>query len=140
MKWRSVQVRFIAARRGAVLAAVAVAGLAPAAGAQGGAPAPTPDALCRCFVGDDSTGARSGGRGWALLGAAGLALLAGVTRLGGYVVAAWLTVIAISLLTTGRFFDVAVRDLVMAAGAFTLARLSEVRGRAPAMALKPASA
>jgi uncharacterized membrane protein YphA (DoxX/SURF4 family) len=58
---------------------------------------------------------------------AGLALLAGVTRLGGYVVAAWLTLIAISLVTSGRFLDVAVRDLVMACGAFTLARLSEVR-------------
>jgi len=58
---------------------------------------------------------------------AGLAILAGLTRLGGYVVAAWLTVIALSLLTTGRFFDVAVRDLVMATGAFALARLSEVR-------------
>ena len=58
---------------------------------------------------------------------AGLAVLAGVTRLGGYVIAGWLTVIALSLLTTGQFFDVAVRDLVMACGAFTLARLSEVR-------------
>lgn len=58
---------------------------------------------------------------------AGLAVLAGVTRLGGYVVTAWLTLIALSLLTTGRFFDVAVRDLVMACGAFVLARLSEVR-------------
>lgn len=58
---------------------------------------------------------------------AGLALLAGITRLGGYVVAAWLTVIALSLVTTGHFFDVAVRDLVMATGAFTLAKLSEVR-------------
>jgi hypothetical protein len=48
-------------------------------------------------------------------------------RLGGYVVAAWLTVIALSLSTSGRFFDVAVRDLVMAVGAFTLAKLSEVR-------------
>jgi uncharacterized membrane protein YkgB len=57
----------------------------------------------------------------------GLAVLAGVTRLGGYVVAAWLTLIALSLLTTGQFFDVAVRDLVMACGAFALARLSEVR-------------
>lgn len=57
----------------------------------------------------------------------GLAVLAGVTRLGGYVVAAWLTLIALSLVSSGRFFDVAVRDLVMACGAFTLARLSEVR-------------
>ena len=58
---------------------------------------------------------------------AGLALLAGITRIGGYVVAAWLTLIAISLVASGRFLDVAVRDLVMAAGAFTLARLSEAR-------------
>ncbi len=58
---------------------------------------------------------------------AGLALLAGITRLGGYVVAAWLTLIALSLITSGRFLDVAVRDLVMAVGAFTLAKLSETR-------------
>jgi uncharacterized membrane protein YphA (DoxX/SURF4 family) len=57
----------------------------------------------------------------------GVAVLAGVTRLGGYVITAWLTLIAISLLTTGQYFDVAVRDLVMACGAFVLARLSEVR-------------
>jgi uncharacterized membrane protein YphA (DoxX/SURF4 family) len=57
----------------------------------------------------------------------GVAVLAGVTSLGGYVITAWLTLIAISLLTTGQYFDVAVRDLVMACGAFVLARLSEVR-------------
>ncbi|HYC60102.1 MAG TPA: DoxX family protein [Thermoanaerobaculia bacterium] len=62
---------------------------------------------------------------------AGIAILAGLTRLGGYVVAAWLTLIALTLLTTGRYFDVAVRDLVMACGAFVLARLSEVREDAP---------
>jgi len=62
--------------------------------------------------------------------AAGIAILVGVTRLGGYVVAAWLTLIALTLVTTGRYFDVAVRDLVMACGAFVLARLSEVRGYA----------
>ncbi len=64
----------------------------------------------------------------------GLAVLAGVTRLGGYVVAAWLTLIALSLLTTGHFFDVAVRDLVMAVGAFALARISEVRATSTASA------
>jgi len=57
----------------------------------------------------------------------GIAVLAGMTRLGGYVVAAWLTLIAINLVTTGHFFDVAVRDLVMAVGAYALARISEVR-------------
>lgn len=58
---------------------------------------------------------------------AGVVVLAGLTRLGGYVVAAWLTLIALSLLSTGQFFDVAVRDLVMALGAFSLARISEIR-------------
>jgi uncharacterized membrane protein YphA (DoxX/SURF4 family) len=60
---------------------------------------------------------------------AGIAILAGLTRLGGYVVAAWLVAIALSLVTSGRFLDVAVRDLVMALGAFTLARISEIRPR-----------
>lgn len=59
--------------------------------------------------------------------AVGLAVLLGLTRLGGYVVAAWLSLIALTLVTTGHYFDVAVRDLVLACGAFTLARLSEVR-------------
>ena len=63
---------------------------------------------------------------------AGIAILAGLARLGGYVVAGWLTAIAITLVTTGQYFDVAVRDLVMACGAFVLARLAEVRGEAPA--------
>jgi len=58
---------------------------------------------------------------------AGIAVLSGLTRLGGYVIAGWLTAIALSLVFSGRFFDVAVRDLVMALGAFTLARLSEMR-------------
>jgi uncharacterized membrane protein YphA (DoxX/SURF4 family) len=65
---------------------------------------------------------------------AGIAVLAGLTRLGGYVVAGWLTMIALSLVTSGQYFDVAVRDLVMAVGAFTLAKVSEVRGEAPVRA------
>lgn len=58
---------------------------------------------------------------------AGLALLAGITRLGGYVVAAWLIGIAVNLVTTGLFYDLAVRDVEIAIAAFTLARLSEAR-------------
>jgi uncharacterized membrane protein YphA (DoxX/SURF4 family) len=68
---------------------------------------------------------------------AGIVVLAGLTRLGGYVIAAWLTLISLSLLTTGHYFDVAVRDLVMAAGAFTLAKISESR---PSSSLTAASA
>jgi uncharacterized membrane protein YphA (DoxX/SURF4 family) len=63
---------------------------------------------------------------------AGIAVLAGLTRLGGYVVAAWLALIALTLVTGGRYFDVAVRDLVMAIGAFTLAKVTEIREGSPA--------
>ena len=66
---------------------------------------------------------------------AGLAILAGLTRLGGYVVMAWLIGIAINLVTTGTYFDIAVRDVLMALAAFTLARLSEVRVQAAAPAV-----
>lgn len=71
---------------------------------------------------------------------AGIALLAGLTRLGGYVVAAWLTLIALTLIAGGHFFDVAVRDLVMAVGAFTLARMSEVEEMAPGVATRKVAA
>lgn len=61
--------------------------------------------------------------------AAGLLVLSKLTRIGAYVVALWLVGIALNVLTTGQYFDVAVRDLVMATGAFTLAKLQEVRQR-----------
>ena len=57
--------------------------------------------------------------------AVGAAILAGYTRAGGYIAGAWLLAIALNLLTTGRYFDVAVRDVAMAVAAFTLARLTE---------------
>jgi hypothetical protein len=43
---------------------------------------------------------------------------------GAYVVSAWLVLIAVSLITGGKQLDVAVRDLVMAIGAFALAKIS----------------
>jgi hypothetical protein len=43
---------------------------------------------------------------------------------GALVVSTWLVLIAVSLLASGRFLDVAVRDLVMAVGAFMLSKLS----------------
>jgi hypothetical protein len=57
-------------------------------------------------------------------------ILAGILVLlrpaiGGLVVAGWLTLIAVALLAGAQFFDLAVRDLVMAVGAFSLARLSK---------------
>lgn len=57
----------------------------------------------------------------------GLAILTRWTRLGSYVAMIWLIAIAINLVTTGMFFDLAVRDLEIAIGAFTLARLTEAR-------------
>lgn len=59
--------------------------------------------------------------------AVGVLMLTRYTRIAAYVAAAWLTLIAVNLITAGHYFDVAVRDLVMAIGAYTLARLEEVR-------------
>jgi uncharacterized membrane protein YphA (DoxX/SURF4 family) len=58
--------------------------------------------------------------------AVGLTILTGWTRIGAYVASAWLLCVAANL-ALGGFFDVAVRDVVMAISAFTLARLAEVR-------------
>jgi hypothetical protein len=60
----------------------------------------------------------------------GLAILTKWTRLGAYVASAWLLAIAINLVSTGMFFDIAVRDVEMALAAFVLARLTEVRALA----------
>ena len=57
----------------------------------------------------------------------GLAILTRWTRLGAYVAAAWLVAIALNLVTMGAYLDVAVRDLLLAIAAFTLARLTEAR-------------
>ena len=46
-------------------------------------------------------------------------------KIGAYVVMAWLVSIALLLVFSGSYIDVAVRDLVMAVGAFSLAKLSE---------------
>lgn len=46
--------------------------------------------------------------------------------LGGMIVAAWLTLIALTLLASGNYLDVAVRDLVMAIGAFSMAKISKI--------------
>jgi hypothetical protein len=60
----------------------------------------------------------------------GLAILTKWTRVGAYVASAWLLAIAINLVSTGMFFDVAVRDVEMALAAFVLARMTEVRSEA----------
>jgi uncharacterized membrane protein YphA (DoxX/SURF4 family) len=60
----------------------------------------------------------------------GLAILTKWTRLASYVACAWLLAIALNLVSTGMYFDVAVRDVEMALAAFVLARMTEVRADA----------
>jgi len=57
----------------------------------------------------------------------GIAILTRATRWAAYVAAVWLALIAVNLVITGTYFDVAVRDVEMALAAFVLARLTEVR-------------
>ncbi len=47
-------------------------------------------------------------------------------EIGGYIVAGWLTLIALSLLAGFTYADVAVRDLVMAIAAFSMAKMSKL--------------
>ena len=51
-------------------------------------------------------------------------------HIGAYVVCAWLVLIALTLISSGTYLDVAVRDLVMAVGSFTLAKLSNLNASA----------
>lgn len=46
--------------------------------------------------------------------------------IGAWIVMAWLVCIAITLIAGGHYFDIAVRDLVMAMGAYTLAQLTKI--------------
>jgi uncharacterized membrane protein YphA (DoxX/SURF4 family) len=48
-------------------------------------------------------------------------------RIGSLVVALWLLGIALNLLLTGQYYDIAVRDTVMAVGAFSLYLLVDGR-------------
>ena len=65
----------------------------------------------------------------------GLAVLTRWTVIGSYAAAGWLSVIAVNLVVAG-FFDIAVRDVVLAVAAFTLARLTEVHDAATGRVVK----
>lgn len=56
----------------------------------------------------------------------GLLILTKHTRLGAYLAMTWLLLIVINLVSMGTFFDIAVRDIVMAIGAYILAQLTDV--------------
>jgi hypothetical protein len=58
---------------------------------------------------------------------AGVIVLSRWTKIGSYIVMLWLIAIAVNLVTTGMFYDLAVRDLEIAVGAFALAQLTTVR-------------
>jgi uncharacterized membrane protein YphA (DoxX/SURF4 family) len=58
---------------------------------------------------------------------AGIIVLSRWTKIGSYIVMAWLIAIALNLFTTGMFYDLAVRDLEIAVGAFALSQLTAVR-------------
>lgn len=60
---------------------------------------------------------------------AGLIVLSRWTRVGSYIVMAWLLAIAVNLLATGMFYDLAMRDVEIAIGAFVLAQLTAARER-----------
>ncbi len=50
--------------------------------------------------------------------------------IGAYIVMIWLILIALQLIFGGHYFDVAVRDLAMAIGAYTLAQLTKISATA----------
>ena len=57
---------------------------------------------------------------------AGLIVLSRFTTIGAYIVSAWLALIAVTLIVSGKYLDVAVRDLVMSLGAYTLGSLTQI--------------
>jgi uncharacterized membrane protein YphA (DoxX/SURF4 family) len=60
----------------------------------------------------------------------GIGVLSGHARVFGWIAAAWLLAIALNLLTTGRFLDVAARDVALAVSAFVLAQLAPLHEQA----------
>ena len=63
--------------------------------------------------------------------AVGVCILTALPAIGAYVASAWLMLVAGNLVIGGHF-DVAVRDVVLAIAAFTLARLMEIQTEAEA--------
>lgn len=60
---------------------------------------------------------------------AGLIVLSRWTKIGGFIVMLWLLGIVANLLTAGMFYDLAMRDVEIAIGAFALVQLSAARER-----------
>ena len=62
--------------------------------------------------------------------AVGVGVLAGFARVFGWIAAAWLAAIALNLVASGGYLDVAARDLALAVAAGALARLAPLHERA----------
>jgi len=60
--------------------------------------------------------------------AVGISILTALPVIGSYVASAWLLLVAANLVLGGHF-DIAVRDVVLSIGAFTLARLIQMRSQ-----------
>lgn len=71
--------------------------------------------------------------------AVGAGILAGHARVFGLVAAGWLLAISLNLLSSGRFLDVAARDVALAVAAFALARLAPLHESAHGRAEEPAA-
>lgn len=67
----------------------------------------------------------------------GISILTALPVIGSYVASAWLLLVAINL-TLGGYFDIAVRDVVLSIGAFSLARLIQVRDQIEVAEATPA--
>ena len=63
--------------------------------------------------------------------AVGISILTALPVVGSYVASAWLLLVAVNL-TLGGYFDIAVRDVVLSIGAFSLARLVQAQDRVEA--------
>ena len=63
----------------------------------------------------------------------GITILAVRPTLGAFVASAWLILVAANLVLGGHF-DIAVRDVVLAVSAYTLARLEQARAIEPVLA------
>ena len=55
----------------------------------------------------------------------GLLVITRFTRIGAYIASLWLLLIAINLVTTGQYFDIALRDVGLCLCAFGLAKMTE---------------
>jgi hypothetical protein len=69
--------------------------------------------------------------------AVGISILTALPIIGSYVASAWLLLVAVNLTLAG-YFDIAVRDVVLSIGAFSLARLIQVRDHVDVTEATPA--